>query len=372
MIFRLVAAQVATFVLLCAGCLLSGAAQADIRIAVAGPMTGQFKEIGLQMRAGAAQAVADLNRAGGVNGERLVLDFADDACDEDKAVAVANQLVGKGVVFVAGHACFRASIPASEVYAQAGIVQMSPVTTLPTFTDARPGAGVFRLAPRDDRQAAVAGAFLAKRFGTSRIAILNDKTAYGKGLADQVKAVLNGLGVSESLALGFDTGEKDYRYIVSQLALEAVDVVFVGGYAAETGTLMREMNRQGLNMVLMSGDAMMSNDFPDLAGPVADGALMTYPVDPREQDGAAELVSALEAEGRPADRYALTTYAAIQAWARAAGMAGETGLEAVSKALRSGPLETILGPVTFDEKGDSNLPDYAVYEWQDGTPRLLD
>ena len=148
-------------------------AVADIRIAVAGPMKGQFAAFGEEMRIGAEKAVADLNAAGGVNGETLVLETVDDGCDADQAVAVANQLIGRDVVFVAGHLCFSSSIAASEVYAGAGIVQMSPATTLPKFTDERQGEGIFRLAPRDDRQADVAGRLLMNEFGDKRIAILH-------------------------------------------------------------------------------------------------------------------------------------------------------------------------------------------------------
>ena len=111
-------------------------------------MTGQYASFGAQMKAGAEQAVADINAAGGVLGQKLVLEVGDDACDPKQAVAVANQLAGKGVAFVAGHFCSGSSIPASAVYAEAGIVQISPASTNPKFTDERPGPGVVpRLRP---------------------------------------------------------------------------------------------------------------------------------------------------------------------------------------------------------------------------------
>ncbi len=350
--------------------LITGQASADIRIAVAGPMDGQFRDLGAQMRAGAEQAVSDINAAGGVNGENLVLEVADDGCDADKAVAVANQLIGKDVVFVAGHFCFNASIPASEVYAGAGIVQISPGTTLPKFTDERPGEGVFRLAPRDDQQAEVAGQFLADTFSDERIALLHDKTAYGKGLLDAVKAVMNDQGKSEDLSLGFDAGEDDYRYLVSQLGLENVGVVFLGGYHPEAGLIKLEMNRQGLDAVLMSGDALMTEEFLAVAGEAGNGTLLTYPIDPRDMEQSAGVVSVLEEAGKSADRYSLATYAAIQAWAQAANSAGDTDLQAVSDALSTQTFETVLGPVEFDEKGDSNRPGYVIYEWREGAPKL--
>lgn len=344
-------------------------AAADVRIAVAGPMDGQFGAFGEQMLAGAAQAVADINAAGGVNGEQLILEAVDDSCDADKAVAVANQLIGKGVVFVAGHFCFGASIAASEVYATAGIVQMSPATTLPKYTDQRPGEGVFRLAPRDDQQARVAGQLLAKEFGVERIALLHDKTAYGKGLVDAVKAEMNALGTSESLSLGFDAGENDYRGLVSQLGLQNVGVVYLGGYHPEAGLIALEMARQGLDAVLISGDALMTDEFWQVSGAAGNGTLLTYPDIPRQRPEAQKVVTALDEAGLPADRYALTSYAAIQAWAQAAEKAGSTALKAVSETLGDSEFETVLGPVRFDPNGDANMPAYVWYEWKDGEPK---
>ncbi len=360
--------QLAASFSLLACSLLSGPAFADIPIAVAGPMKGQFSAFGAQMRAGAEQAVADINAAGGVNGEQLVLETADDACNADQAVAVANQLIGKGVKFVAGHFCFGASIPASEVYANAGIIQISPATTLPKFTDERPGDGIFRLAPRDDGQAQLAGRLLAQEFGAERIAILHDKTAYGKGLTDAVKEVMNDLGVSESIALGFDAGKDDYRRLVAQLGLENVGVVYLGGYHPEAGLIRLEMKRQDLDAVFIGGDALMTQEFWSVAGPAGNGTLVSYPEIPREMETAQDVVAALEEAGRPAERYGLTTYAAIQTWAQAAEAADSLEPDAVAAALGTGTFDTILGPVTFDENGDSNVPAYVWYEWRDGVP----
>ena len=146
------------------GLLMAGPAWAQIKIGTAGPMTGQYASFGAQMKAGAEQAVADINAAGGVNGQQLELMVGDDACDPKQAVAVANQAAGEGVVFMAGHFCSGSSIPASQVYAEEGIIQISPASTNPDFTDKRPGDGVFRTCGRDDQQGEVAGKFLQEKF----------------------------------------------------------------------------------------------------------------------------------------------------------------------------------------------------------------
>jgi len=342
---------------------------ADIAIAIAGPMKGQFAEFGAQMQAGAEQAVSDINAAGGVNGEPLVLEVADDACDAETAVAVANQMIGRGVRFVAGHFCFSASIAASEVYADAGIIEISPATTLPKYTDERPGGGIFRLAPRDDQQAKLAGRLLAEEFGGARVALLHDKTAYGKGLVDAVKAEMNERGKTESMSFGFDAGAEDYRSLVSQLALENIGAVYLGGYHPEAGLIKLEMKRQGLNAALISGDALMTEEYALVAGETADGTLLTYPENPRDMPSAQALVKTLEEMGKPAERYALTTYAAVQAWAQAAEATGGTAYRDVAAALSDGTFETVLGAVSFDQNGDSNVPAYVWYEWRDGEPR---
>src|SRR5262245_8932751 len=134
-------------------------AGADITIATAGPMTGQYAAFGAQFKAGAEMAVADINAAGGVLGEKLALEVGDDACDPKQAVAVANQLARKGVRFVAGHFCSGSSIPASAVYAEEGLIQISPASTNPKFTDERPGSGILRVCGRDDQQGEFVGKF---------------------------------------------------------------------------------------------------------------------------------------------------------------------------------------------------------------------
>jgi branched-chain amino acid transport system substrate-binding protein len=214
------------------------AAWSQIVIATAGPMTGQYASFGEQMRRGAEMAVADLNAKGGVMGKKLVLKIGDDACDPKQAVAVANQFVSDKVVFVAGHFCSGSSIPASQVYTEEGILQISPASTNPKLTD-EGGPNVFRVCGRDDQQGAVAGNYLADKFKGKRIGIIHDKTAYGKGLADETKKQLNKRGVKEALYEAYTAGEKDYSALVSKMKGENVDVVYVGGYHTEAGLIVR-------------------------------------------------------------------------------------------------------------------------------------
>jgi branched-chain amino acid transport system substrate-binding protein len=341
-------------------------AWAEIRIATAGPMTGQYASFGEQMKAGAEQAVEDINAAGGVLGEQLVLEIGDDACDPKQAVAVANQFAGQGVVFVAGHFCSGSSIPASQVYAEEGIVQISPASTNPAFTDERPGPGIFRVCGRDDQQGDVAGRFLVENFPDAKVAFVHDKTAYGKGLADATMAAYEAAGGKPALYEAYTAGEKDYTALVSKLKQEGIDVLYVGGYHTEAGLMARQMREQGMDTVLVSGDALVTDEYWAITGEAGEGTLMTFSPDPRKNPEAAPLVEKFRAKGIEPEGYVLYTYAAIQVWAQAVETAGSTDFDAVVKALDEGKFQTVLGELEFDEKGDVTLPGYVFYEWKDG------
>ncbi|PHQ71881.1 MAG: branched chain amino acid ABC transporter substrate-binding protein [Sneathiella sp.] len=344
----------------------SGAALADVKIATAGPMTGQYASFGAQMKAGAEQAVADINAAGGVNGEMLVLSVGDDACDPKQAVAVANQMVSDGVVFMAGHFCSGSSIPASKVYEEEGIIQISPASTNPKLTD-EGGPNVYRVCGRDDQQGKVAGAYLGDEAKSGKkIAILHDKTAYGKGLADATMANMILSGNKPAMYEAYTAGEKDYTALVSKMKQANIDIAYVGGYHTEAGLIVRQMRDQGMKTQLVSGDALVTNEYWSITGDAGEGTLMTFSPDPRKNPKVAGLVKTFRDNGIEPEGYVLYTYAAIQAWAQAAATAGSTDQEAVMKALNAGKFDTVLGELSFDQKGDVTLPGYVWYEWKNG------
>ena len=341
------------------------AAWSQIVIATAGPMTGQYASFGEQMRRGAEMAVADINAKGGVMGKKLVLKIGDDACDPKQAVAVANQLVSDKVVFVAGHFCSGSSIPASKVYTEEGILQISPASTNPKLTD-EGGPNVFRVCGRDDQQGAVAGNYLADKFKGKKIAVIHDKTAYGKGLADETKKQLNSRGVTEAMYEAYTAGEKDYSALVSKLKGANVDVVYVGGYHTEAGLIVRQAREQGYKVQLVSGDALVTDEYWKITGAAGQGTLMTFSPDPRKAPVAAEVVKKFRAQKYEPEGYTLYTYGAIQAWAAAAGQAKSTKWKDVAGALRAGKFSTVLGTIGFDKKGDVTAPGYVFYVWKDG------
>ncbi len=264
-------------------------AQAELLIAVAGPMTGTYASFGEQMRRGAEMAVADLNAKGGVLGQKIQLSIGDDACDPKQAVAVANKAVSDGVVFMAGHFCSGSSIPASKVYEEEGVLQISPASTNPKLTD-EGGDNVFRVCGRDDQQGIVAGNFLADNFGSKKIAIFHDKTAYGKGLADETKKQLNKRGVAEAMYEAYTAQEKDDSAVISKMNSAGIDAFYVGGYHTEAALMIRQAHEKGYKPQLISGDALVTDEYWKIAGDAAEGTLMAFSPDPRKNPTAAPSV----------------------------------------------------------------------------------
>ena len=344
----------------------TAAKAADIHIATVGPMTGQYASFGAQMKAGIEMAVADINAAGGVLGNKLKLTIGDDACDPKQAVAVANKLVTQKVMLVAGHFCSGSSIPASKVYAEEGVIQISPASTNPKLTDERAGPNVYRVCGRDDQQGSVAGKYLATMFKGKKLAIIHDKTAYGKGLADETRKAMHAAGKKEVMYEAITAGEKDYTALVSKLKRAGIKVLYLGGYHTEAGLIVRQMRDQGMKTLLVSGDALVTQEYWQITGKAGEGTLMTFSPDPRKAPEAVKLVKRFRDKGIEPEGYVLYTYAAVQVWKQAVEAAGTTNPKKVIPELNKGSFKTVLGTFKFDKKGDPNLPPYAFYRWSAG------
>jgi branched-chain amino acid transport system substrate-binding protein len=346
-----------------AALVLAGAASAqDIAIGVAGPMTGGEASFGRQMRNGAEQAIADLNAAGGVLGKKLKLEVGDDACDPKQARSVAEKFAGMKLPFVAGHYCSSSSIPASEAYAEGNVLQITPASTNPTFTE-RKLWNTFRVCGRDDQQGGVAGDFLAKNYKGKNVAIIHDKTTYGKGLADETKKAFNKTGAKEKVYESYNKGDKDFSALVSKLKKENIDIVYVGGYHQEAGLILRQMRGQGMKTTLMAGDALADKEFASITGPAGEGVLFTFGPDPRKKATAAAIVKKFKDKNIDPEGYTLYSYAAMQVWSQAATKAGTTDAKKVAATIKAGSWDTVLGKIAYDQKGDITVVDYVVYKW---------
>ena len=354
------------------GLAFSGAANAQIKLAVGGPITGPNAALGAQLRNGVEQAVEDINAAGGVLGQKIQVVVGDDVSEPKQGVSVANKFASEGVKWVVGHYNSGVSIPASEVYQDAGIVQITPASTNERFTD-RGLWNTFRTCGRDDQQGAVAGNYLAKNFKDKKIGVVHDKTPYGKGLADNTKATINKANIKEVVYEGINTGEKDYSALISKLKQANVDVVYFGGLHTEAGLIIRQMRDQGVKAPLMSGDGIVSAEFVSIAGPGAEGTLMTFGPDARKNPNAKEAVEKLRKKGFEPEAYTLYSYAAVQILAQAATETKSIEGKKMAEFMRSGKtFKTAIGDIAYDKKGDITRPDYVVYTWKKGADGKID
>ena len=355
-----------------AAALCATATKAEVLIGLAGPMTGKEAWLGEQFQRGAELAVADLNGAGGVLGQKVQLITVDDFCDPKQAVAAARKLVSDGVILVVGHMCSGASIPASEIYEAARVLMISPYSSNPVLTDLG-RANVFRVVPRDDTPGIVAGNYLADHWSDKKIAILHDDTVYGKGIAELTKEQLNRRGVSEVIYRAFVPGIKDYAAEMAELQAANIDVLYIGGYPTEVALMARAARDRGYPVQLVAGNSLTAEDFGLIAGPAAEGTLFVDVADPRGRAEAASVVERFRASGFEPQGYTLYAYAAVQVWAQAAEKASSLEIKAMIAALRQNLFDTVLGPIDFDDKGDLASQNAVLYVWHaDGTSAPLE
>ena len=340
-------------------------AHAEVRIGAATPLTGTMAWFGEQHERGVALAVAELNEAGGLLGESIELIVADDYCDGEQAVAAARKLIADGVVFVAGHLCSGAAIPASALYQEAGIVMISPSATNPKLTE-QGFSNVFRVVKRDSDQARLAGDYLAGRWGDAKIAILHDGTVYGQGLAEATKQQLNRHGVTETRFDQITPGQPEYTETVSMLEAAGIKVLFYGGHPAEAALIARQVHDSGYDLQLVGSDNLNTEYFLRAAGPAVEGVRFVAVADARTQEAAAPVVAKFRAEGYEPEGYTLYAYAVIQVWAQVVETAGTFEADAVVEALRDNEFDTVLGRLGFDDKGDvTGVDSFIWYVWSD-------
>jgi branched-chain amino acid transport system substrate-binding protein len=343
-------------------------ADADIRIGVASDMTGALAWFGEQYQRAAELAVNELNAQGGVLGQRVELILGDDFCDPDQAIALARNLASDGVVFVAGHLCSHSSVAAAKVYERAKILMISPSSASAKLTDAG-GRNVFRVCGRDDRQGAKVADYLADHWAGKEIAILDDGTVWGAGVANGVRRRLDERGVPVAMDGTYTPGESEYSGLVSKMEAAGIDILFPGGYHREAGLILRQARDRGYDLQLVANSAMALEDFPMIAGPGLEGTVMMSQADMRASPHAAEVVERFRAQDYEPLGHTLSAYATLQVWAQAVEAAGSLDFDAVVEAMHSRRFDTVLGTIGFDEKGDvTGFEPWQWFVWQaDGT-----
>lgn len=342
-------------------------AQSIYKIGVAGPMTGGIAAYGEQMRKGAQLAADDINAAGGINGKKVEIIIGDDACEPKQAVSVASRLIEKDKVnVVVGHFCSSSTIPASESYAEADVLMITPASTNPKVTE-RKLPNVLRTCGRDDQQGLVAGNYIVDILKSKRVVLIHDKDTYGQGVANATQAQLNKRGLKEIMYEGLTRGEKDYNALVTKIKSANADLIHFSGLSSEAGTLLRQVREQGLNIQVMVTDGAVEDTFASAAGgkPVLKGVLVTFGEDPRLIADGKTVVDKFRKGGFEPAGFTLYTYAGVQVAAAALkGVSSNSGA-AMSKWIKANTVPTILGKKTWDNKGDLTSAAYVVNVYKD-------
>jgi branched-chain amino acid transport system substrate-binding protein len=353
-------------VALLAALAFSGAASAQIKMGVAGPITGPNAAFGAQLVNGTQQAVDDINKAGGILGQQITLEQGDDVSDPKQGVSVANKFVGDGVKFVVGHFNSGVTIPASDVYSENGVLFITPSATNPKVTD-RNLWDAFRTCGRDDQQGMLWAEYARDHLKGKKIAVVHDKTTYGKGLADAALDNMHKFGIKEVLYEGVNTGEKDYSAIVSKIKESGADYLMWGGLHTEGGLIIRQMRDQGMKTVMVSGDGITDNEFSQIGGPGVEGTLMSFGPDPRNNPAAKDVVAEFKAKNFDPEAYTLYSYAAVQIMKQAAEATKSLDPKKIAEYMHSGKtFHTVIGDIAYDKKGDRTSVDYVWYTWEKG------
>jgi branched-chain amino acid transport system substrate-binding protein len=353
-------------VALLAALAFSGAASAQIKMGVAGPITGPNAAFGAQLVNGTQQAVDDINKAGGILGQQITLEQGDDVSDPKQGVSVANKFVGDGVKFVVGHFNSGVTIPASDVYQENGVLFITPSATNPKVTD-RMLWDAFRTCGRDDQQGMLWAELARDKLKGKKIAVVHDKTTYGKGLADAALDNMHKFGIKEVLYEGVNTGEKDYSAIVSKIKESGADYLMWGGLHTEGGLIIRQMRDQGMKTVMVSGDGITDNEFSQIGGPGVEGTLMSFGPDPRNNPNAKDVVAEFKAKNFDPEAYTLYSYAAVQIMKQAAEATKSLDPKKIAEYMHSGKtFHTVIGDIAYDKKGDRTSVDYVWYTWEKG------
>ncbi len=333
------------------GALPAAAQVPALRIGLSAPLSGPDSAFGQGLRTGAEQAVADLNRTGG---QRFVLTTADDGGDPKQAAFVAARFTADGIGMVVGPFASASVAKAAPIYERAASVLVAPGVTYGPLT----GRGLwnlFRLGPSDPQQGRAAADYLGRAFAGRPVAILNDRTTFGRSLADAVVARLHELGQREAAFEGIERGNRDLSALMARLAAAKVAAVYFGGTAADAAMLAKALRDARLGATLVASDGILAQAFA-ASGPAGEGTVMTLPSDPPRLP---ELKT-----GRPvaripeSDTAAAGAYAAVQLFAQAldkgqaADAKGKVDGRKLADALRAGRFKTILGDLFFDRRGD--------------------
>jgi branched-chain amino acid transport system substrate-binding protein len=338
-----------------------------VRIGLVAPLTGPQAHLGKDIENGARLAIDEANRENptlGGHPVRFELVIEDDQADPKTATVVAQKLVDSAVKAVVGHLNSGASIPASRIYAQAGVPQVSPGSTAVAYT--RQGfATTFRVMTNDAQQGRVLGEYAVKL--GRRVAVIDDRTAYGQGLADEVVKAVEGAG-GEVVAREFTTDKStDFLAILTSIKAKRPDVLVYGGMDPQAAPMVRQMRTLGLRAIFLGGDGMQSAEFPRLAGRASEGVVGSSPGQPLEaMPGGEAFAQRFTERFGKIQIYAPFAYDAARVVVAAMRQADSAEPEKYLPALAKLSLDGVIGRIRFDEYGDLRDGAVTLYQVKDG------
>ncbi len=367
---RMKMSQGSAFLAGCVALVMSHAVVAkEIKVAIVGAMSGPVAQYGDMEFTGAKQAISDINAKGGVNGDTLVGVEYDDACDPKQAVAVANKVINDGIRYVIGHLCSSSTQPASDIYEDEGVIMITPAATNADLTT-RGYNMIMRTTGLDSDQGPTAAKYILSAIKPQRIAIVHDKQQYGEGLARSVQESLKAAGGNVVMFEGVTAGDKDFSTLVARLKKENVDFVYFGGYYPEMGQILRQARAAGMQTQFMGPEGVGNSSLSNIAGAASEGMYVTLPKRYDQVPANKAIVDALKAKkADSAGPFVWTTYAALQSLATGMTRSKSEEPEDIVKNLKEGqPVPTVMGDLSWDEKGDLKGFEFGVFKWHaDGT-----
>jgi len=346
----------------------AGIAADTIKLGVAGPHSGDLASYGIPTVKAAELVVKEINAKGGVLGKQVELIIQDDVCQPEKATNVATKLVSEKADIVLGHICSGATKAALGIYKEEKIIVMSPSATNPPLTQSGDYPNFYRTIASDDAQAKLEVDFALDVLKLKKIAVLHDKGDYGKGLAEFVKKFLEEDSRGEVVLYeGITPGAVDYSAVVQKLKRSKAEAVIFGGYHPEASKIVSQMRKKKMKTIFISDDGVKDVTFIKVAKKYAEGVYATGPMDTSSNPLAIKATNAhKKAYGKDPGAFFLNAYAAALALLNAVEKAGSTDYNAVSKALKSEYVETPLGKISFDKKGDAIGVGFSMYQVKNG------
>lgn len=341
-----------------------------IKIGQASPMTGPIAHLGKDNEFGAQLAIADLNAEGieiGGKNVKFELVSEDDQADPKIGTQVAQRLVDAGVVGIVGHLNSGTTIPASKIYSDAGIPQISPSATNPDYTK-QGFKTTFRVIANDVQQGGALGQFAVDGLKAKKVAIIDDRTAYGQGLADEFEKAVKSKGGNVVKREFTSNTATDFNAILTSIKATQPDVIFYGGMDAQAGPMSKQMKRLGIKAKLMGGDGVQTPEFIKLAGNAADGQYASTCGVPRDQmPGFADFSKRFKSKfNTEVQVYAPYEYDAVRVLVDSMKRAGSADpkkyLAEVGKTNYTG----VTGKVAFDDKGDVKNGAVTIYQVRNG------